>query len=379
MIKEEVLNIIQERASERIIELLDALDIDYSENNNYIHMQCPIHGGDNPRGAWFSFDTNSWKCMTQSCELLEITGPSSSIFGLIRGILSTKFNKSVHFLETVKFVCKTLNINLNDINNYEYQDKDIQQIVKKYKMKTKREYENYTYPLLSDVKPKLISDDIYYPARGISPQIIDKYHISFCKTKGKPFYNRAFFPILDESGKFVVGFSARTIYEKCNKCKLYHHPKSSCPAKQYQSLYAKWKHSKGFKAEHYLYNYWFAKRYIHQNKTAIVCEGPGDVWQLEEAGIHNGVAIMGLNISKTQRQLLQKAEALTLVLILDNDKSGIKAVEKLKKSLQYFFRLFIITPENMNDIGEMFPEEIVNKIGQVINNIVRRYHIVGGD
>ncbi len=166
----------------------------------------------------------------------------------------------------------------------------------------------------------------------------------------------------------MLGWSARSIFNQCDKCFLYHDPKQKCPENN-KNKYTKWKHSFGFKSGNYLYNYWLAKSFINKFGTAIICEGPGDVWSLEQAGIRNSVAILGLNLSSIQRQLLQKAGALTLVFILDNDEAGRNAIQKFKEDLMYFFRLFFITPDNINDIGDMCGEDIKEKILPIMEKL----------
>jgi len=353
------INYIQNKCNERIGEILDFLGIDYIENNNYLQMSCPIHMGDNPKALYWAFRTNHWRCMTRHCEQNKITGKSTSSLGLIRGIMSSRQNKMWSFNDTIEFVIKLLNLNNIKIDKQTQQDTEINKIIKQFK--NKKRTLNIRYPLLRDITNNLESDTIYYPSRGISKEIIDKYYISYCNTKGKPFYKRAFFPILDETGKYVAGWSARTIYNKCEKCKQYHKKDLyECP--NIRKNYSKWKHSRGLKVEKCLYNYNYAKQHIIANKTAIICEGPGDVWSYEMANIKNSLAILGLNISKDQRKLLQNANALTLIFSLDNDRAGVEAQERIYEQLGCYFKIHFISPEKNKDIGDMSKDEIKEEI-----------------
>lgn len=358
---------IQERACERITEILNALGIEFTERHDYLQFRCPCHNGDNERSVYWAVSTNHWKCMTHHCEKDKISGKSSSIFGLIRGAISNKINKPFYFDQAILLTAKILGLCDIKMDNITQEDIEINKIIKQHKKKQNRKPESDSI-LLSDMISKFKRDDIYYPKRGITEEIIDRYHISYCGEKGKRFNQRAFFPILDSSGKYIVGFSARSIWNKCGICNCCHNPKYTCPEKDRRKLYEKWIHSKGLKSEKYLYNYWFSKYHISKSGTAIVCESPGNVWSLEMAGINNSVAIMGSNMSKTQRQLLQKAGALTLILILDNDKAGKEATEKIIEELNYYFRIISVTPENVNDVAEMSQNEIINKIGSVLKN-----------
>ncbi len=353
---------IQNRASERITEIFDALGIDYEIRYDYIQCMCPIHDGDNPRSLYWAMQSSHWKCTTRQCEQEPMTGPSSSIFGLVRGVMTTKTKKRWTFYKSVLYIIKILNIadfaiNDNDIDS----DIEITKALKKYRQEKKMQVKQ-DYPLLADTISKLSPDTTYYPNRGISKDTIAKYHISYCDSSNRQFFQRAFFPILDPSGRYIVGWSARSIWKKCQNCMTYHSPQlRQCPPTDKRRYYPKWKHSKGFKCENYLYNYWLAKPFIYKTGTAIICESPGNCWAFDSCDIKNSVAIFGLNLSKTQRMLLQQSGALTLIFALDNDEAGQRAVEKFKQQLNYYFRLFFVTPKNCNDIADMLDKDIKDK------------------
>jgi len=361
---------VQERASERIDEIFDALGIDYRERNDYIQCACPVHEGDNPRSLYWAIQSSHWKCMTKHCEQEQITGPSNSVFGLVRGTMSQKTGHQWGFQRAVAFVAKVLNLQLSQMDDETEADIEINKAIKEHKKRQQNKYDKEE-TLLVDVLPMLQPDDVYYPSRGISKETIDRYHISFCGQKGKPFFQRAFFPVLDETGRVVAGWSGRSVWEQCSECQMYHGPMMYCPDDTKRGIYVKWKHSKGFRSEQHLYNYWYAKPFIAKFGSAIVCESPGNCWALDAAGIKNSVAMFGLSMSNTQRQLLQKAGALTLVFVLDNDEPGKQAIERLSKDFGYYFRLFFITPEDVNDVGDMVPEEINNQIGSILKTVSR--------
>jgi len=357
---------IQDRACERVTEVFDALGMEYTERHDYIQAQCPVHDGDNPRGIFWAIQSNHWQCKTHGCHRDPITGPSTSIFGLVRGTLSRKTNKECSFIAAVRFVAKTLGLEDDEGNTSTAEDIEIAKIIKQYRKKRTVDPDNRQQ--LATIVGQLRPDQVYYPNRGVPPEIIAKYHISFCDKKSKPMYQRAFFPVLDITGRYVVGWSGRSIYEKCKKCNMYHHPRrSECPDEQYRGMYTKWKHSKGFKGESSLYNSWYAKPFISKSGTAIICEGPGDVWALEIAGIKNSVAIMGTSMSKQQRLILQNSGALTVVLLFDNDSAGLAAMGKIEQDLMYYFRVFCLTPETVNDVGDMLSEDILEKLQPIVS------------
>jgi len=331
-------------------------------------MACPVHGGDNLRGMFWAIRSSHWNCKTRGCHLDPISGPSTSVFGLVRGSMTRKTGEKWSFQQAANFIAQILGLEQCSVDQATAQDIEIAKIVKQHR-KRQITIQGRGIPLATMI-PHLQSDQVYYPNRGISPEIIAKYHISFCNTKGKPMYKRAFFPVLDMTGRYIVGWSGRSIYDKCSKCGMHHHPeRSSCPDPQYKSMYTKWKHSKDFHGELYLYNLWYAKPFISKLSEVILVEGAGDVWALEAAGIKNSVAIFGTSLSKSQRLLLQNAGALTIICMFDNDEAGKKAMIKLEKELIHYFRIFCITPETVNDVGDMLGEDIIGKIGPVLERI----------
>lgn len=361
---------IQDRACERIAEIFDALGCDYIEKHDYLQCACPIHGGDNCRALFWAIRSNHFECKTRGCHCDIITGPSSSIFGLVRGTMTNKTNQKWSFQQAVNFVAQVLGLEQCHENNVTAQDIEIAKIIRQHR-KRQSATKGQGIPL-AEMISHLKSDQVYYPNRGVSPEIIAKYHVSFCNTRGKPMYKRAFFPILDLTGRYIMGWSGRSIYDKCAKCGMHHHSeRSSCPDPQYGEVYTKWKHSKGFRGELCLYNIWYAKHFINKTSTVIVCEGAGDVWALESAGIRNSIALLGLNMSRQQRLILQNAGALTVICALDNDNAGIKAMKKLDRDLTHYFRVFCVTPDTVNDIGDMFAEDIVAKIGPILQQASR--------
>lgn len=372
MSKFEPLNVdfVQDRACERITEVFDALGCDYTERHDYIQSACPVHGGENQRGMFWAIRSNHWQCKTRGCHKDPITGPSTSIFGLVRGAMSLKTGKKWDFPQTVNFVTQALGLKDYPKDMATAQDIEIARMLKIHRKKHAVPKDHGA--LLSETIKYLRPDQVYYPNRGILPDIIAKYHISFCNNKDKPMYKRAFFPVLDDKGRYIVGWSGRSIYDKCSKCKMHHHPdRASCPDPKYKGKYTKWKHSTDFRAEKCLYNIWYAKPFISKTGVVILCEGPGDVWAYEKAGIRNSVAILGTSMSRQQRLMLQNAGALTIICTFDNDESGQKAMKRMEEELTHYFRIFCVTPATVNDVGDMFSSDILAQIGPILQQASR--------
>jgi hypothetical protein len=66
--------------------------------------------------------------------------------------------------------------------------------------------------------------------------------------------------------------------------------------------------------------------------------------------------------------MLQQAGAKTILLAIDNDKSAAQASEKLVEELNWFFRVFVVTPD-AKDFGEMQPDQINGQIGPLLEKV----------
>lgn len=367
---------IQQRASERITEVFDALGLDYTERHDYIQCACPVHEGDNPRAMYWAMQTSHWRCKTKGCEREPITGPSNSIFGLIRGVMSQRHIKPWTFYQAVMFISKVLSLKNIKVDSDTEEQIEINKAIKQYQKRVSNKVEPKGKPLaeaIANLKP----DTCYYPQRGVSKDTIARYHISYCDNPRKPYYGRAFFPILDSTGKYVMGWSARSIWEECSLCKLYHKADMQCPEKDDKYKYPKWKHSKGFSSRKYLYNYWYSRHFISKYGTAIICESPGNCWAYDSAGVNNSVAIFGLSMSQQQSRLLKQVGAFTLILAFDNDKAGQEAAKKIEEEFNDSFRIFVVTPKNSNDIADMLSWEIRDYFIPILEKISRKNILKG--
>jgi len=165
-----------------------------------------------------------------------------------------------------------------------------------------------------------------------------------------------------------VGCTGRSLYEKCSSCKGFHKESHTCPDKDNVWKFSKWKHNADFKSQNHLYNFWFAKEHILKSGVAIIVESPGNVWRLEENGIHNSVAMFGSSLSDRQKILLDSSGAMSLIILTDNDEAGRKAAEQIKNKCQNTYRIFI--PQiSQSDVGEMTPDQINSEIKTYLERI----------
>lgn len=295
------LKILCDDMCDHIEDLLAHFDLEYTYSGKLITMSCPIHGGDNksalnlyPQGDVYR---GNWKCRTHGCERYF----KSSIIGLIRGIISNqKYNwtkdgdNSCSFQEAVTFCLQFLNKDFSDIkiSNVDRNKKSFTSTIRY--INPEKEKTETTGITRQQIRANLVIPAEYYIHRGYSSEILDKYDVGLCDKSNKEMSNRIVVPIYDHKYKYMVGCSGRSIFEKCSKCKCFHDSTEDCPDEEKARFHSKWKHSASFQSQNHLYNIWFAKTHILESHTVIVVESPGNVWRLEEAGIHNSVAILVL-------------------------------------------------------------------------------------
>ncbi len=89
------------------------------------------------------------------------------------------------------------------------------------------------------------------------------------------------------------------------------------------------KESKLYNKSEALYGTDAARDEIRKKKSAVLCEGYFDCIGLHQAGVKNAVALCSTALTPGHLALLHRLEAKELVLLLDGDEAGRKAVERL--------------------------------------------------
>lgn len=207
----------------------------------------------------------------------------------------------------------------------------------------------------------------YYLNRGYSKKILDKYDVGFNSQS-----NRVIVPIYNKDYSKVMGLTCRSIFEECSKCEMFHKSSDKCPHKSEFLQHCKWRNTKNFHSSNYLYNFWFAKEYIISSRVAILVEGPGDVWKLEESGIHNSLALFGCDMTDEQNILLDRSGALSLIVMLDPDKAGSEGMREIKERLSRTYRLYFPKiGDGSKDIGDLNTDKITSDIVPMINKVIK--------
>lgn len=363
------LKVVCDSLCDRIDDLLESLDIHtLKPNGKMLVGECPIHDGDNktafnlyPSGEFYR---GNWKCRTHNCDSIF----KGSIIGFIRGVLSNKQyswsksgDKVASFQETIEFIEDFLGNKISNtkISKIDIEKKNFANVIKNIVTTDESVFKSRI--TRQNVRSSLFIPSEYFIHRGFDKSVLDKYDIGLCNKIGKEMYNRAVAPIYDNEHKYVIGCTGRSIFDKCSSCKCYHNPEDNCPEEVDKWKFPKWKHNHEFKSQNSLYNYWFAKSHILETSKVILVESPGNVWRLEECGIHNSVALFGSHLSDRQKIILDGSGAMTIIVITDNDEAGEKARQIIFDKCKNTYNIVNIRVTK-GDIADLSCDEVITEI-----------------
>lgn len=286
---------------EELLEFL-GVDIDDFTLTEEIRGPAPCHGGNNDTA--FSIDLNAgrWACWTGGCH--EQFG--TDILGLVRAITRQPFNEvlaKVHEFLDGNEVCA----------------ERIEQIRSDRKARQQERKENVWKEHTEPVKvypeqalSRLIPPETFCEERSLSLEIFKSYGIGYA-TRG-PMWDRIVIPIRNIHGK-IVGFSGRKVqYVPDRDIKWFHYKKGE------------------FRKGIHLFN---LDRAFQNNPDGeyILVEGPFDVLKLEEAGIHNSVAVLGRSITDGQIEVLRQIGAMKILVGFDADQRGVEGSASVLQKL----------------------------------------------
>lgn len=345
-----------EKIVDNIDIVLNSLGIpDYNTYTNRVTFPCPIHGGDNPEGCCIFTDgtdkVGNWVCWTHACH-----EDNNSLIEFIRLVLSDK--KETSFSDAIKWCQQLLNCDIKDLSDLENLDfirlnrKANAKKVKLVGTKTREEIRKFL-----DIPAKYYIDGLIEQGKiPYSKEILDKYDIGLCRVKKSSMYLRVVSPVYDDNFRFL-GCCGRTTQPKCDKCGYYHYSNRNCPSNDIEKIWgAKWRNSKGRFAGYTFYNSWYAIPHIFKTGTLILTEGCGDVWRLEESGIHIGLGMFKTVTAPGQDEILKKYPISNIIIANDGDKAGKKGSKKLLEKYSRYYNVYEVDLEG--DIGDSSVEQV---------------------
>ncbi len=367
----ELIEELKDMACANIEELLADLGVDFRRNGKMLVGPCPVHGGDN-LSAWNLYPEGEdvrgyWVCRTHHCEKKKNDNDKllygSTLIGFIRGVLSNQKGGQAGYKESVNFIVNFLGYNsLSEINKPTPEIIERRKYIssmKKLSLSPKQESSGWDREKLrntTEIPAK------YYVERAYSPEVLDKYDVGMHRKRG-----RVVIPVYDDKYQYIAGFLGRSTNPQCEVCGKWHIKDAACPKTGYAIKESeKWLNG-NFQSTNYLYNYWFAAEHIHKCGVAILVEGAGDVWRLEENGIHIGLGLFGTELTEPQRVLLDRSGALSIIVLLDPDKAGQEGCQKIKKQLGRQYRMYF--PTIREDVGGLNSDEITSDIEPIIKKV----------
>lgn len=332
---------------------------------------CPVHGGDRHNALVFFPDGDTapgvWKCYSHQCE----HSFGKTVLGLIRGVLShqklgwTKPGMdTVDFTEAVDWACDFLGIRLDTISSAELATIKEAREKRPVAPKIDRSLCNRQQwrQMLKIPAPYFM----YSRKPSWSANILDKYDVGYCNGDHlEGMRCRSVIPIYDAEYYHVIGYTGRSIFEKCPQCGGYHYHKSKCP--KHPGSYSKWKNSSGFNRDQHLFNLWFAKPHILQRRKAVLVEGPGEVLRVEEAGIQISLATLGVGLTDAQQILLEMLGVNEVIICMNSDEAGQESRDVIAKQLMPTCRVH--APKiPAGDFGEMYPLDVYDFLNPLVES-----------
>ncbi len=86
-------------------------------------------------------------------------------------------------------------------------------------------------------------------------------------------------------------------------------------------------------------------------------ESVSNVWKLEEAQIHNSLALFGCNLSDGQQTFLERSGVMKVILLMDGDDAGKKATEEITREIKNFYNVKPIYIDS-GDIADLGVDEV---------------------
>lgn len=329
---------------------------EYRATNNKITMSCPIHGGDNASACVIYFDGKgfsvNWKCYTHHCE--QEIGKSLNAF--VAGVLNCDKLSAVKWLESNCGIKQQKADPHYTDPNFEFSSQ-----IKNF---TRHSPPSINLSL-TEFKKYVIIPCPYFIRRGFKKETLETFYVGLCNDRYHYMYNRSIVPIFDKNGEYIIGYSGRSIYDKCILCDLYHDNNRPCPVTNMEEvLCQKWINSKGFSSEAFFYNYWNSTEEIKRRDSTILVEGKPDTWRVYESGYKNVLGQFGSVLKNEQQKTLEKLGCTNLITMFDPDESGESCRKDINNRLSRFFNIHHIVLDK--DPGDT-PIEVIQENIEKLN------------
>jgi 5S rRNA maturation endonuclease (ribonuclease M5) len=375
------LNTLSRLCVNRIEEVFDRLGVDLTLSGNKYEGNCPIHGESDSGAFNLYYDGYSvpgwWKCRSKGCE--DVFQPT--MVGFIRGRLShnelnyhwLKNPKGIYpFQKTIQYICDFLKVKYNSIK-VDPKEEERRRFIAECAASINLNQTQHMGIHRTKVKKNLYLPAQYFLDRGFSHDVLLEHDVGMSKNPKLETKDRVIVPIYNAE-QYLVGYTCRSVFERCPLCNLFHNPKGNCPTENFEkNLHSKWRNV-NFNAASTLYNFWEAKPEIIKTGSVILVEGPADVWKMKEAGLTNVVGLFGNVLHDAQQSLLSSSQCQRIISCLDNDEAGHTGALGIKQRFGRMFTMFFpLVDKSFKDIGELNTDAITNSVKPIIDKILEIY------
>ena len=237
---------------------------------------CPVHGGDNPNAFVINLSKNIWHCFTQC-------NAGGDVVKLVQRLDSKTYRQTAGYLASLTNTPKASSL-----------------IHQTHRTKA---FRLFTSPLT------LNPSTSWFNKKRISSLTAMRFEAGAYDAPG--FLNGCIGVRLHDLQGNPIGYAGRRL-----------HPKEI-------QLYGKWKLPPALPKNQLLYNFHRLSSYTH--KALVIVEGPWAVMRLAQLNIP-AVALLGIHLSSTQRDLLRTWKH--VILMLDGDCAGRRATTRIQNALE---------------------------------------------
>ena len=248
----------------------------FTKRADQLFGPCPVHGGDNPNAFVINLSKNIWHCFTQC-------NAGGDVVKLVRRLDSKTYRQTALYLASLANIPKASSL--------------------VHQTHMKKTFRPFTKSLTLNASTPWLAK------KGITSLTAKRFEAGAYDAPG--FLNGCIGVRLHDLQGHPIGYAGRRL-----------HPKQV-------QLYGKWKLPPALPKSALLYNFHRVSPYTH--KALVTVEGPWAVMRLAQLNIP-AVALLGIHLSPTQRDLLQTRQR--VILMLDGDGAGRRATTRIQNALE---------------------------------------------
>ncbi len=269
----------------------------FRKRGDQLFGPCPVHGGDNPNAFVISLSKNIWHCFTQC-------NAGGDVVALVQRLDNKTYRQTAAYLASLANTPKASSL--------------------VHQTHMTKAFRPFTKSLTLDPSTTWLAK------KGITPLTAKRFEAGAYDAPG--FLNGCIGVRLHDLQGHPIGYAGRRL-----------HPKQV-------QLYGKWKLPPALPKSALLYN--FHRLGSYTPKALVIVEGPWAVMRLAQLNIP-AVALLGIHLSPTQRDLLRTIQP--VILMLDGDYAGRRATIRIQNALEPNTKVHTITlpldhdPDDLTD------------------------------